>query len=251
MNDRLVTFFESEIAAECVAEFPRLSVIPDTYVRRNIRFYKTLNETDQSAFVNCLALMAYATYGFVIGAPMVDHTKHPFFARWSEACLSYWGDEFFGIPILRATVSQYKMDLAKGKKSTVSYAQFQYASSIRSIKAPELRKAVKEAFKTLSCTKIDKFGGGVYIYHCTINAAPIEVWIDYGGMSAQLRYHVALPRFASLNFLNRFCFERALGFGFGDWDFITEDNLTASIQLLCQLVEYSAKLPERIQECGV
>lgn len=247
MNDRLLAFFQSEIEAECAGDFPRLGPVPDTTVQRNIQFFKTLDGAERAEFVECLALLAYANHRFVVDAPAVDHKGHPFFNRWREATLGYMGDEFIGIPILRAMVAQYKTDLARGKESTVRPELVQYAASMESVKAPVLRKAVKGAFEALNCTDVEKFEGGVYIYHCTVDGKPVQVWIDYAGSYAQLRYHVALPGFASYPF-NCFRLETALGFGFGDWNTVTVDNLAPSLQLLCQFVEYAATLPDRIRE---
>jgi hypothetical protein len=72
------------------------------------------------------------------------------------------------------------------------------------------------------------------------------VRIDYGGHYAQLRYKVWVnspnPPFT----LSRATFEGLFWAGNGDWDFIVEENLSDSIQLLSELVTYLAELPRRL-----
>jgi hypothetical protein len=45
-----------------------------------------------------------------------------------------------------------------------------------------------------------------------------------------------------------FRFESVLGVGFGSWDCLTPENADRSVALLCELVEYVARLPERLPE---
>jgi hypothetical protein len=42
------------------------------------------------------------------------------------------------------------------------------------------------------------------------------------------------------------CFESVLGVGFGRWDYPTRDNAERSVRLPGELVQYVARLPERL-----
>ena len=248
--NRLLEFFRAEISAECEASFPNLRVIPDTYVRKHLYFFRSLAPEDVSSFIECLATRACRCHSFILDIPASEFAPHPMEERVRAAVGSYWEDEFTGIPLLRVTVSQYKIDHAKGKESCVSDETFAYASSIRSAKAPDIRRAVKAAFaEELSCQEVEKIGGGDYIHRCNVDGTEAAVWVDYGGRSAQLRYCVELPEFGetAIPIRGRLCFEKAMSFGNGDWNFITEENLDASAKVLPRLVKYCCALPRRIR----
>ncbi len=201
-----------------------------------LHFYESLSESDKTAFIDCSAYFACARYCFVVGKPRFDHTQHPFFGRWrSVSRMGEWLTKK-SVPILRSMVGQYKMDMKRGVQSHVTKDQFEYASSIRSVKAPELRKRVRAALKPLGYHKIDELG----YYCCKRGSREFRVHVDFGGRSAQLRYVVA-------HLLPQFVFEAALGFGFGDWDFIVEENVDDVFSLFPELVMYSYELPDRIR----
>lgn len=45
----------------------------------------------------------------------------------------------------------------------------------------------------------------------------------------------------------QFRFERALGFGLGDWDYIVEENVDDVFSLFVEVVQYCFDLPDRIE----
>jgi hypothetical protein len=241
---RLLNFFLQEFDTEERAEFPRLSRIPDSRVAPRLEYYKSLGEGDRRLFRECCGHTACACYGFVADVPAIDHTRHPFFERWSAA----GGRRFSGltrsVPLLRAAVQQYKLDAHRGVPSCISEDEFKLASAVRSVKATELRKRVRAALKSLGYSKIDDLG----YYRCRNDGREFLVHVDYGGSSAQLRYCVAMPEFSQVHQLSQFCFERVLGFGFGDWDYIVEENVDDVMALFADVVRYCVDLPERIRE---
>ena len=138
---KLREFFHSEIQAEARSGFARLVRVPDSHVVEKLHYYGMLGEADKRAFLDCSAHWASACYGFVIKMPRLSLTDHPFFARWSQG--PSWNrdfDDVRSVPLLRSMVQQYKIDCYKRVPSCVTKEQFKHASSIRSIKAPELRK---------------------------------------------------------------------------------------------------------------
>jgi hypothetical protein len=137
----------------------------------------------------------------------------------------------------------YKMDLRRGEPSVVSDEQFEYASSIRSVKAPELRKRIRAALEPLGYYKTDQL---VY-YLCRRGGREFRVHVDCGGRTAQLRYVVARTDFTDVHPLSQFVVEKALAFGFGDWDFIVEENVDDVFALFTELVTYCFELPDRIR----
>jgi hypothetical protein len=108
----------------------------------------------------------------------------------------------------------------------------EYAVSIRSVKAPDLRREVHSVLWSVLGARPSKIGGGDWDYEGTINGSRVKVSIDYGGRSAQLRYNVAIQSTEPPVTLERVGFEVLLGVGHGDWDFIVEENLSDSMALI-------------------
>jgi len=119
------------------------------------------------------------------------------------------------------------------------------APSLRSTKAPELRKRAVNALKPLGYFKKERCGDDWY--WCRQGATEFFVDVDYGGQSAQFRYCVVRPEIKRPHHLMGFCFERAMGFGLGDWDYITDKNVDDSFVLFPELVQYNFELPDRIR----
>lgn len=244
--NELKKFFLSEIATEVRSGFARLLRIPDSDVLKKLHYYSLLNEADKQAFLDCSAHWASRYYGFVVGAPRHSLTDHPFFSHWSQG--PGWNRDFNDIrsvPLLRARVQQYKIDLHNKVPSHVTKEQFEQASSTRSVKAPELRKRARKILKTFGHYETDRLGG----HWCRFGDVNFCVILDFGGRSAQLRYSVARPEFKDVHPLKQFAFETAVGCGFGRWDYIVEENVDDVFSIFAEVVQYSLELPDRI--CAV
>jgi hypothetical protein len=242
--EKLQEFFRSEVQSEVRSGFARLSRVPDSHVVDKLRYYRLLSESDKLAFLDCCAYWASAHYGFVIKLPQMSFTNHPFFSKWSSG--ASWNRDFGNVksvPLLRSMVQQYKIDLHNKVHSHVTKEQFERASSIRSIKAPELRKRVRAALKPFGHYETDVLGN----YWCRKGKQKFSVNVDFGGRSAQLRYSVVRPEFKSVHPLSQFRFERAMGCGLGDWNYIVEENVDAVFSLFAEVVEYSLDVPDRIR----
>jgi len=246
-SEELLDFFRAEFRAEERSGFQRLSRVPNTSVKDLLAHYRSLSESEKAAYVDCSAHWAHACYGFVVGAAEIGHTSHPYFRQWSHALGTYriqthCAHSQRSVPVLRAVVQQYKIDSLRGIRSSISIEDFEYASSIRSVKAPELRKRVRTALRPIGYYRKDKFG-----YCCRQGDREFRVDVSYGGARAhhQLRYGVMRPEF---NNRAVFAFETALGFVLGNgWDFIVEENVDDALLLFADLVGYSFALPDRIR----
>jgi hypothetical protein len=152
-------------------------------------------------------------------------------------------DDVKSVPLLRSSVQQYKIDRYNKVHSHVTKEQFEHASSVRSIKAPELRKRVRQALEPFGHYETDVLGN----YWCKRGRQKFRVNVDFKGRYAQLRYSVSRPEFKSVHPLCQFAFERAMGFGFGHWNYIIEENVDAAFSLFAEVVQYSLDLPDRIR----
>ena len=152
-------------------------------------------------------------------------------------------DDVKSVPLLRSMVQQYKIDRHNRVQSSVTREQFEHASAVRSVKAPELRKRVRAALTAFGYYESDFLGN----YWCKIGKKKFAVNLDFGGRSAQLRYSVVRPEFKEVHPLLAFRFEPALGFGLGDWDCIVEENVDDVFSLFVDVVQYCFDLPDRIK----
>jgi hypothetical protein len=243
-SEKLLAFFRTEFAFEQNSGFARLRRVPDSHVETNLRYFQSLSPADQASFIDCCAHVAHRRYSFVVGVPGIDPTKHPFFPRLQDVNILYPFRSNRDVPLLRAKVSQYKIDKKRGVRSSVSEDEFRFAESVHSVQAPELRKRVRAALRVLGYKKQDELGN----YHCVWDGQEFKVNVDYGGRHAQLRYVIALSEFPDVHPLNQFCFEQALGMGLGDWDYIVEENVDDVFQLFEELIKYAVRLPRRIGE---
>lgn len=241
---RLLAFFRAEFETEEQLGFPRLSRIPERFLQDRLKHYRLLSDAEKDWYKDCSAHFVYASHAFVVDAPNVDPKEHLYYDKWRAFTKTLMDDpNFRSVPTFRSMVQQYKIDKYRGVPSSVTEAQFAYASSIRPVKLSERRRRVKSALKGLGLINVDDLG----YYRCRHEGKDFSVHVDFGGRHAQLRYVVSFPEFKNRHPLTQFGFERALGFGWGDWDFIVEENVDEVFGMFTEVVAYAAELPERIR----
>ena len=245
-------FLRGEFDTEARTSFARLRRVPDTHVRHFLDYYRSLNPTDQDALADGSTL--WGTLGLLGPRRSERHealNTNLAWERWTHEMVMGSGRDphhCYSVPLLRACIAQAKIDRSKGKPSSVPRELEEYAASIRSVKAPELRKLVRPMLRSILGARPSRLGGGDWDYEGTIGGSRVMVGIDYGGRSAQLRYEVAVQSTKPLVTFERAGFEVALGAGHGDWDFIVEENVSDSMALLGEFVTYMAELPRRLPE---
>jgi hypothetical protein len=244
-RQKLIAFFRAEIEAEEQWGFPRLNRIPEHLLQARLNHYRGLSDAEKERYKDCSATFAAACHTFVVNAPSIQHTEHPYFHYWQAFKQTLLDDPTLrSVPLFRSMIQQYKIDKHRGVPSSVSEVQFALACSIRPVKPPEQRRRVRAALKEFGLVKEDKLGS----YHCCYSGKDFAVHVDFGGRHAQLRYAVSFPEFKDRHPLTQFGFERALGFGWGHWDFIVEDNVDDVFRLFKEVIAYSVELPDRIQK---
>jgi hypothetical protein len=243
-SEKLLAFFRSEFLAEERSDFARLRRIPDPRVEECLGWYQSLAAADRAGFVDYIAHYAHWRYGYLVGAPEIDHTAHPFRPRWEDLAARFPFRSHRSVSLLRAAVGQYKIDRHRGVPGCVSEELFRFAESVKSLKARELRKHVQASLNKFGYRKTDEFGG----HRCVWDEREFQVNIDFGSQAAQLRYSVtpfdcpADPRGRG-----EICFEIAMGMGLGWWDYIIEENVDDVLLLFEELIKYAVELPGRMR----
>jgi hypothetical protein len=242
-------FLRGEFEAEANTGFARLKRVPHTQIRHFLDYYLSLNPQDQDALADAATLMGThwlagpaATYGSI--------ETNPAWTKWHHELIQgkarhrrYWAS----VPILRATLAQIKIDRARGKPSSFEEGIEQFATSVKGVTAPELRKHIARALASLLGAKPRNIGGE-WRYAGLLNGSLVTVQIDYGGSLAQLRYQVTVTAGEPPLALRRLAFESLFGIARGDWDFIVEEDLADAVALLCECVGYLSTLPHRLPQ---
>ena len=118
-------------------------------------------------------------------------------------------------------------------------------SDIRKIqpaKAPLLRKSMEKAFAQLFSPQRSKLPGGETRYAGSIGSTELRVSAIFSSWFAQLHWFVKMAM-ANPN-LRAFHVEDF--WGSRAWDYLTEENASRSIDLLCERIAYLVNLKERI-----
>jgi hypothetical protein len=116
------------------------------------------------------------------------------------------------------------------------------------VKIPSLRRLVKAEFTKRFATTAEDIGSESWRYQGTLGPSSVDVWIRYSAKMGrpQLAYQVRVKQGETTLTPPNLCFESVLGAGFGNRDYLTQDNAERSVDLLGELVEYVARLPERL-----
>jgi hypothetical protein len=118
---------------------------------------------------------------------------------------------------------------------------------IQSAKAPLLRKLMERAFAQLFSAQKSKLPGGETRYAGSIGSTELTVSGDFSSRYAQLHWFVKMAM-ANPN-LRAFRVEDF--WGSRAWDYLTEENASRSIDLLCERIVYLVNLKERIDALSV
>ncbi len=249
----LVDWLRAEFAAEQAAGFTRLKRIPDTRVVRFLDTFTRLSPTEQSEIVD--TLMEWSSYGFL------DQRRPPAiverFSRWTAPPAPAEGVRYTGVNLLAglAKARQYGSLqgwlTAQGITGLAAQPPEHLASGLEElqpIRIPTLRRMVQRAFAARFAAGSQDLGSECWRYRGKLGETSVRVEIRYSGRMGrpQLQYGVEVEPPNARCRLAGITFEGVLGVGFGWWDYLTVGNAERSIALLCELVEYAARLPERL-----
>ena len=101
-----------------------------------------------------------------------------------------------------------------------------------------------EAFTALFSTEKRKVAGGETGYSGSIGNTKLTVWVDFGSRAAQLRYGMSIANSAGRIGISRLSYEDVWIITLG-WDYLTEENVPRSVDLLCKQVVYLVRLVDR------
>ena len=240
----LYAFTRAEFEAEWRSDFARLRRIPSTAVLRLLDYFADQSPQDQAALADDLALNALGMLVYPRQQALHAYRAgREVYRRYVDNIIFYSGYRYLGTRLLRSFLAGEKTDPRIHLPPEVR----EQAAAIVPTNSREIRKGVRARFKAHFGAKPENLGGGVWRYPGQWGAVALQVDIDYGGRSDQLRYWVTVHDPARGITLRQISLEALLGLPMQtSWDNVEARNLDASLDLLVELVITCAELPARL-----
>ena len=146
-------FLRGEFESEASSGFARLRRVPDTHVRHFLDYYQSLNAREQDALADASTLCGTLRLAGRAASGYQEALKtHPAWKSWGNEMLAGPGRDprsYFSVPLLRTCVAQAKIDRANDRPASVPKELEEYAATIRSVKAPDLRRHVRSVLRSI------------------------------------------------------------------------------------------------------
>jgi hypothetical protein len=260
----IAALVRAELAREAGAGFPTLLRVSSTGVVKFLDFFDTLAPADRAPLLDTLARLGALHF---FPAPLIARaheqvrTTDPALPRLSAAMQ---GPEFahgFRYGDLRMTrmmlndresvariaETRSKLDFQPRDDLPERFVGTTPIRDIRPAKAPLLRKLLNPMLTRRLSTTAQKRPGGELVYEGAIGPVPLRVSIIFSNMYGQMHYAVTWSMRERTLLAQRLTYEALWGANTG-WDYLTEENAAASIEVLDELLVRLAQLFERIAE---
>jgi len=259
---RVAALLRQELAAEAAAGIPRLQHIPCTGVVQVLDYFETLTPSEFEELLDGLAqrgaVFFYPRDGMRILADV--QSARAVLTRFIAALLGrdyVGGYRYTDVKMLRMIASDKESGGIQGYLSHASPRALQLRTDLLpdlsylvSSKAAATRKLLETALKKLMPYEKKNLGGGSWTYIGVFEGRNLKVWTDTGSMGAQLSYSVSV--------LNPAFVVPFSGIGYESfwnarpsWDYLTEENVARSIDLMVDNIVYLARLADRVNRAAV
>jgi hypothetical protein len=241
--------FEWEI--EEGAGFPHLQRSPSSNTRRFFNWWGLIEAAEREALKDVLARIGAMGLGYAVTGQMpLDNLTYK---RWIEN--GFLGRAATGkltLMPLRLMKNAISADINAGHTTFpgLDADEVRMVHETASARAPDLRKLIKPAFAERLGLAPSNQGGGDWDYLPKDGSQDLRVHIDFGGMTAQLRYWAACRDPDSGRALRRVNFEQMLGLQHA-WDWITAEGAIDAVELLCDEIDFLRALPARLAALGL
>jgi hypothetical protein len=119
-------------------------------------------------------------------------------------------------------------------------------SKLHPAKAPQLKKLVKPMLQGVLGVKEEKMPGGTMKYDGALDGTQVKVRVDYAARDVQVIFAVSIPDPERKIVVVGTGYEHFFGMG-GGWDYLTEENAEASINLLPELLRRLVALRNEVK----
>src|SRR6266702_3288293 len=250
--DEVTAVMRTDLVAEADSGFARLRRIPSSGTIRFLDYFSSLAPAERSSLLDSHARAAAMTFcptvaGYDSILELVN--TDPALVAQHKALSSPWysmGLRYEGLRMRKAMMSDaMSVEMMAKTRASLDFTPRDDMppelvadpdlANVKPAKAPQMRKLIEAAFKKLFAPQKRKLAGGSTAYTGVLLGAETTVWIDYAGMGMQLLHGVSIPDEMRRVLVARLTYESLWGAGRG-WDYITEENAEASMQLLYELI---------------
>jgi hypothetical protein len=249
----IVQWLQTEFAVEQQAGFPVLKRVPDTQVIRFLDHFAGLDQARQSALK--AILFEWSSYS-LFDAPSPNPMWKPF-QQATAFPERRGGRRYTGVKLLAGLAKDNSHGGLSGYFRTMGIEGLALeppqcllgdTDALVPIGIPSLRRKVNVAFSRLFAPKLTDLSSETWRYEGVLDGCQIRVDIRYSGKMAwpQLAYSAQVRGKGRQIVCPNLSFESVLGVGFGHWDYLTKENTDRSVELLSELVNWLARLPDRL-----
>jgi hypothetical protein len=245
----VATLLREWIDAEDSSDWALARRVPSTYTWKIVDYVRKLPAKRRSSLFD--AFVAGAMFCFDPSRDSKLHpgsAGHPEFRAMVDSLPLTWSWDYQDVRALRAELGAQQSD-DSGADASMPPEVIERAQAIRPTSSREIRAAVEKVFLERFGAHPEKLGAGEWRYAGNCGQRRFVASIDYGGRH-QLRYEIDSYDPPTDLQVTRGNYERLVGAGLGQWDYLTADNLHESVELLGELVERVVTLPDGPRGAG-
>jgi hypothetical protein len=265
LDDRKVddvrALLRTHMAEEANAGFPRLSRIPSSSVIKFLDYAATLAPADLDSLLDAKAhggALGFFSPLLVRARLMEVVNNDPTLLRYRAAMQSAeysMGMRYQGLRMMKAMLNDpMSVKMIAETRSKLSFVPRDDLppalvpdpdiAHLKPAKAPLTKKLIDRALKDLFATGKEREHGET-AYTGSIDGVNLKVSVDFNAMGLQLRYGITIPDETKTIWFWHRTYEDLWGAGQG-WDYLTEENAEASVQLLCDLIVQVVRLRKAV-----
>jgi hypothetical protein len=256
----IAALLRADLAAEVDAGFPTVARIPSAETVKFLDYFAALEADGRGSLLDAMArsgAMQFLPPPLVYQEALDLAANNAAIAQYRTALQSgsfAYGLRYVDVRMARAMLNDREsMAHMAQTRSTLDFEprddppkELTPESDIRKIQpanAPLLRKLMEKAFAQLFSPRKSKLPGGETRYAGSIGSTEVTVSAIFSSRFGQLHWFVKM---AMAN-PNLFAFRVEDFWGRTGWDYLTEENASRSIDLLCERIAYLVELKERIE----
>ena len=258
---KIAELVRAELDQEAAAGFSKLKLLPSTGVIKFLDYFASLPPAEHAPLLDVLARQA-AMHFFpspLIAAAHEELRTNSALLRMSVVMQSHpfsYGLRYQDLRMSRMTLNDAEsLAHMRQTRSALGFEPRDDPPSelvldpdlrhVQPAKAPLLRKLLNQSLKPLLGVKADKRPGGEVVYDGSIEGAPLKVSILFSNMYGQMHYGVTAKIHERNILAQRLTYEVLWGTNTG-WDYLTEENASRSVELLCRLLTILARFMKQI-----
>jgi hypothetical protein len=255
--DQVRAILKAHMAEEAQAGFPNLSRTPSSSVIKFLDYATALAPTDLDSLLDAMA--HGSAFGFfsplLVRDSIMELTNtDPALLRYRAAMQSQeysMGMRHQGLRMMKAMLNDpFSVKMIAETRAKLNFVPRDDLppalvpdpdiAHLKPAKAPLTKKLFDRALKDLFATSKERVHGET-VYTGSIDGVNLKVSVDFNAMGLQLRYGVTIPDETKTIWFWHRTYEDLWGAGPG-WDYLTEENAEASVQLLCDQIAKLVRL---------